>query len=311
MLDKPLISAVINVRNEADNLAKCLRSLSGFATEIIITDMHSTDNSKEIALNAGAKVYDYRWLNHVEPARNFALAKASGKWIILLDPDEYLNQTLKRELLKITQRKDIDWVKIPRKNIIFNKWMRHSRCWPDYLIRFFKKKHVTWKNEIHSQPNTLGHGLTILDNEKLAIRHLNYSSISQYLNQTIRYSRVQAEELLDSGYKLKISDLILKPIQEFNSRYYFAQGYKDGIHGLVFCLLQSFSICLIYIRLWEKSGFSEKVLSKDSFVSAIQESSFEHNFWFTKYYTQEYSHNIFHNSLMKLKLFFSRITKKI
>lgn len=311
MKQKPLISAVINVRNEGENLKKCLKTLKGFADEVIVTNMHSTDNSREIAVNAGAKVYDYRWLKHVEPARNYGLSKASGKWIVLLDPDEYLNKTLKAELLKITKRSDVDWVRIPRKNIIFDKWIRHSRCWPDYLIRFFKKNHVTWKNEIHSQPHTTGNGLTILDSEKLALRHINYSTITQYLNQTIRYSHIQADELKAAGYKLKISDLILKPMQEFNSRFYFAEGFKDGMHGLVFCLLQSFAIGFIYIRLWEKYGFTDKVLSKESFVSATQEGLFEHSFWFTKFYFQEYSHNPVTNLIIRIRHFFCRLTKNL
>lgn len=115
MKNKPLISAVINVRNEADKLSRCLKSIKNFADEIIVVDMHSTDGSGQIAADYGATVYPYRWSKVVEPARNFALSKANGKWIILLDPDEYLNKTLKRELKSITQRPDIDWVKIPGK----------------------------------------------------------------------------------------------------------------------------------------------------------------------------------------------------
>jgi (heptosyl)LPS beta-1,4-glucosyltransferase len=311
MNNKPLISAVINVRNESENLRKCLKSIKNFAHEIIVIDMNSTDGSQKIAESFGAKVYPYRWLKYVEPARNYGLSKTTGKWVILLDPDEYLNKSLKKELLKITDRKDVDWVKIPRKNIIFNKWIRHSRCWPDYLIRFFKKGAVTWKKEIHSQPVTTGNGLTILDSEKLAIRHLNYSSISQYIIQAIRYSGIQADELKDSGYKLKLSDFILKPIQEFNSRFYFAEGFKDGVHGLVFSILQSFSIALIYIRLWEKQGLTDKILSKESYVSATQEGLFEFSYWFTRFFTKEYSHNIIKNISIKFRHFHIRITKNI
>lgn len=311
MINKPLISAVINVRNEADNLKRCLKSLKYFANEIIVIDMNSTDNSRQIAIDCGATVYPYRWLKHVEPARNYGLSKTTGKWIILLDPDEYLNKSLKKELLKTTHRTDIDWVKMPRKNIIFNKWIRHSRCWPDYLIRFFKKGAVTWKKEIHSQPETRGNGLTILDSENLAIRHNNYSTISHYLNQTIRYSNIQADELYRSGYKIKTSDFILKPIQEFNSRFYFAEGFKDGIHGLVFSLLQSFSIGLVYIRLWEKQGFADKVLSKDSLVSASQESMFEYSHWFTRYFSKEYTSNILKVILVKIRHSLLRLTKNL
>lgn len=309
MEKKVRISAVINVRNEAENLEKCLKSISGFVDETIVVDMHSTDGSAEIAKKYNATVFPYKPMKYVEPARNFALGKASGKWILLLDPDEYLHKTLKKELLRITNRSDIDFVKMPRKNMIFGKWMRHGKCWPDYLIRFFKKGSVTWQKEIHSQPETRGNGLTLLDTEKLAIRHNNYPTVSQFVIRALRYSGIQADELKASGYKLRTSDFILKPIQEFNSRFFAADGYKDGIHGLIYSLLQAVAISLIYIRLWEKQGSSEKVLAKESFVSASQEGVFEYSYWFTKYFREEYTSNIFKIFFIRTRLFLDRITK--
>ena len=309
MNNKPLISAVINVRNEAEALSKCLRSLKKFANEIIVVDMKSTDGSQEIAKSAGAKVYEYRPMKYVEPARNFALSKANGKWIILLDPDEFLPKTLKKELLSITKRGDVDYVKIPRKNIIFGKWIRHSNSWPDYLIRFFKKGAVTWKKEIHSQPTTKGNGITLLDSEKLAINHNNYTSIAQFVTRAVRYSGIQADELFAQDYKLKTSDFILKPIQEFNSRFFFAEGYKDGFHGLIFSILQAFAIALIYIRLWEKQGSQDKPLTKESFVSASQETNFEYDFWFNKYFKNEYSSSFFKKLILKIRLSLNYLTK--
>jgi len=309
MAKRPNISAVINVRNEAENLAKCLRSIRDFADEIIVVDMHSTDHSVDVAKKYGATVYPYRPMKYVEPARNFALSKATGRWIILLDPDEYLNKTLKRELKKISLRSDVDYVRIPRKNIILGKWFHHSNWWPDYIIRFFRRQHVDWKKEIHSQPITKGNGHTLLDSEKLAIRHNNYITVSQFVHRALRYSGVQAEELHKNKYTLKTSDFVLKPIQEFNSRFFAAQGYKDGFHGLVFSILQAFAIALIYIRLWEIDGVSEKVLSKDSFISASQEATYEYSHWFTKYFCQEYSTNPFKIIFIKIRLVFDRFTK--
>lgn len=309
MVNKPLISAVINVRNEAENLDKCLKSIRSIADELIVVDMNSSDNSVEIAKKYGAKIFPYRFLKVVEPARNFALSKATGKWILLLDPDEYLGKSLKKELIAITKRPDVDYVKIPRKNIIFGKWIKHSRCWPDYLIRFFKKGTVSWNKEIHSQPITKGSCLTLLDSEQLAIRHNNYPNISTFILRALRYSGIQAEELKSADYKVKTSDFILKPIQEFNSRFFAAEGYKDGLHGLIFCLLQSMAVALTYIRLWEKQGSVDKPLTKESFVSSSQEGMFEYSYWFTKYFHKEYSSNIVKNSIIRLRLLFDRLTK--
>jgi len=306
---KPTISAVINIRNEAENLRSCLKSIKSFVDEIIIVDMKSSDGGPEIAKEFGAKVFDYKPIRYVEPARNYGLSKANGKWVLLLDPDEIIPKTLAKELVKITTRTDVDWVKIPRKNLIFGKWIRHSNSWPDYLIRFFKKGMVTWKKEIHSQPETKGSGTTLLDSEKLAIKHNNYPTVTSFIIRSIRYSNVQADELKAQGYKLKISDFILRPIQEFNSRFYAAEGYKDGIHGLVFCLMQAIAIAFVYIRLWEKQGSSDKSLSKESFVAASQEAVFEYGFWFQKYFIKEYGSNIFKNILIRYRQLLNRITK--
>ena len=309
MKHKPTISVVVNVRNESENLAKCLKSIKNFADEIIVVDMQSTDNSQQVAKNANAKIFSYRPMKFVEPARNFALSKATGKWILLLDPDEYLTKTLKKELLNITKRADIDYVRIPRQNMIFGKWIKHSNCWPDYLIRFFKSGSVTWQKEIHSQPITKGNSLTLLDSDQLAIRHNNYENVIQFINRAIRYSSIQADELNSQDYKLKTSDFILRPIQEFNSRFFFAEGYKDGFHGLIFCLLQAFAIGLIYIRLWEKQGSQDKQILKESFVSSSQEATFEYDHWFVKFFKNEYSINPFKNLFIKLRHYLNYLTK--
>lgn len=308
-LNKIKISAVINTRNEAVQLNKCLKSIKDIVDEIIVVDMNSKDKTVDIAKNHGAKIYRHKAMSWVEPARNYALSKAKGEWILLLDPDEYLTKTLKKELIKISRRQDISYVHIPRKNIIFGRWMRHSNMWPDYLIRFFKKGSVKWKKEIHSQPQTTGQGLTLLDSEKLAIRHNNYVDIDDFVTRALRYSDTQAKQLLMANHKLKISDFILKPIQEFNTRFFANSGFKDGIHGLSFCLLQAFAICLVYLKLWQKQGFVDRSLSKDSFVSASLESNFEYHHWFGKYFKQQYTKNIFKRFLIRLNYFINRIAK--
>lgn len=309
MKSKVAISAVINVRNEAEHLSKCLKSIKDLVDEIIIVDMKSTDNSVAIAKSFNARVFSYRPMKFVEPARNYALSKATGKWILLLDPDEYLSKTLKKELKKITQRSDVDFVKIPRQNFIFGKWIRHANCWPDYLIRFFKKGAVSWQKEIHSQPVTKGNGITLLDSEKLSIKHNNYQNINQFVLRALRYSSIQADELNTKDYKVKTSDFILKPIQEFNSRFFFAEGYKDGLHGLIFCLLQGVAIGLIYAKLWEKQGSVDKQLLKESFVSASQEANFEYDHWFSKFFKEEYSPGIFKVTLIKFRHWVNYLTK--
>lgn len=83
------ISACYIVKNEAKNLAKSIKSLKNQVNEIVVVDTGSTDNTIAVARKLGAKVYSFPWQNDFSKARNFALSKAKGDWLILLDADEY------------------------------------------------------------------------------------------------------------------------------------------------------------------------------------------------------------------------------
>lgn len=83
------ISACYIVKNEAENLAKSIKSLKTQVNEIVVVDTGSTDNTMAVARKLGAKVYSFPWQDDFSKARNFALSKAKGEWLVLLDADEY------------------------------------------------------------------------------------------------------------------------------------------------------------------------------------------------------------------------------
>jgi glycosyltransferase involved in cell wall biosynthesis len=124
------ISVVINcTESEIQELDKCLNTLKNFANEIIIVDMEAGKGLISLQKKYNFKIFPHPLLPVVEPARNFGISKAKSNWVLILDADERLTPGLRGELLKIANRDDIDYVKIPRKNIIFNKWLRHTGCW--------------------------------------------------------------------------------------------------------------------------------------------------------------------------------------
>lgn len=84
------ISACIITKNEEKNIEKCLSSLNALVDEKIVVDTGSTDNTIDIAKKNGAILYNYTWNNNFSDARNYAISKAKGDWIIFLDADEYL-----------------------------------------------------------------------------------------------------------------------------------------------------------------------------------------------------------------------------
>lgn len=87
-----LLSLCMIVKNEERTLARCLDSVKGLVDEIIIVDTGSTDTTKEIALSYTSNLYDYTWTKDFSAARNESLRKATGKWILVLDADEFVEQ---------------------------------------------------------------------------------------------------------------------------------------------------------------------------------------------------------------------------
>ena len=273
------ISVVINTLNEGKNLSTALKSVNKLADEIIVVDMHSDDDTLEVAKKSGAKVYLHKKMGYVEPARNYAIEKATSKWVFILDADETIPKTLIRKLRDIAENVEYDYVAIPRRNLVFGKWLKHSRWWPDYNVRFFKKDKVKWGDEIHSIPKTQGKGLDLEAKKEYAITHNNYVSISQFIKRMDRYTSIQSKELVEGGYKFKWEDLIKKPIGEFVSRFFRGFGYKDGVHGLALSLMQAFSEGLVYMKVWEDEGFKKDTINACKVEKQMRDAQKEVNYW--------------------------------
>jgi len=88
---KPVtLSICMMVKNEADNLRRCLPSLKGIADELIVIDTGSTDDTMKIAESAGAKVFEHPWENDFSKHRNQSVSYATGDWVFIIDADEEL-----------------------------------------------------------------------------------------------------------------------------------------------------------------------------------------------------------------------------
>ena len=274
------ISVVINTLNEEKNIERAITSVK-WADEIVVCDMHSDDKTSQIAKSLGAKVFYHERVDFVEPARNFAISKALNEWVLLLDADEEISKELSLKIKEMMEKPiSSDVVELPRKNIIFGKWMQASMWWPDYQVRLFKKGSVFWQDAIHSQPQIKGLKLQLPAEEKWAIIHHNYQTISQFTERMNRYTTIEAEQLVKKGYKFELKDIFEKPLNEFVSRFFANKGYLDGLHGLCLSFLQAISFLLVYLKVWEKEGFRKENINllqieeqKEKCVSVV-------NYWF-------------------------------
>lgn len=77
-------------KNEERHIGECLKRLSPYGFEIVVTDTGSTDRTVEIARQYTDKVYHFDWINDFSAARNFCVEHASNNWILVLDCDEYV-----------------------------------------------------------------------------------------------------------------------------------------------------------------------------------------------------------------------------
>jgi len=283
MNKKNKISVVLAVLNEEKKIAACLTSVK-WSDEIIVVDDGSTDATVEIAKKFTDKIFHHKSVGYVEPIRNFAISKASGDWILILDADEQVSESLSRKLREVSHlEKGAVGIAIPRKNIIFSKWIMHTGWWPDYQLRFFKKGTFIWSPEIHKQPEVKGEIIELEAKVENSILHLHYETISEFLRKMNLYTDVEAAEFIKSKGSFVWIDLIRKPFNEFLSRFFARAGYRDGLHGLVLAILQAISMFIVTLKIWEQKGFQD--IEGEVLISEVEKEAKKMRkellFWFT------------------------------
>lgn len=80
------------VKNEAARLKSCLESARLIASQLIVVDTGSDDQSSQIAADCGAEVYHHPWEGSFAKARNLSLDYATEDWVLILDGDEVLDE---------------------------------------------------------------------------------------------------------------------------------------------------------------------------------------------------------------------------
>ena len=172
----PPISLTLIARDEETHIARCLQSLSGLDAEMIVIDTGSTDRTKEIAIACGAKVSEFAWIDDFSAARNQALAAAHGRWILVLDSDEYLPQASVEAIRTLTSSPEAP----DRAYQLLNRSTTdHGRTGTSGLmVRLFPNDpRVRYEWPVHEQVVTsLQRAGIPIENTEIEIIHTGYSS---------------------------------------------------------------------------------------------------------------------------------------
>lgn len=263
------ISAVINTLNEEQNLPYALRSVKSWTYEIIVVDMHSEDRTVEIAEKHGARVYFHSRLSYADPARAYAIGKALGDWILILDADEIIPAKLSRRLVTLSSSGSgaaFDAVRIPFVNYLLGAPLQHTGWGPrqDTHIRFFKRGYVNATGKIHNylEPISTARVLDLSDEVDCGIVHFNYCDVFHFLEKLNRYTTIEARFAIDQGKLVSKCSTLLRSAREFGSRYIKARGYRDGWRGFYLSAFMAFYRFVIGAKTEElrRNGTREHIL---------------------------------------------------
>ena len=257
------ISVVISVYNEEKIIEDCLRSVK-FADEIIFLDNSSTDETVKIAERYTSKIFKQNNdLYSIDLQKNVGFEKAKNEWILSIDADERVSSELREEIEQIPDKPlatssqssvDVDGYWIPRKNIIFGKWIQHTGWYPDLQLRLFRKGKGKFSDKyVHAPLKLQGEAVQLKEH----IIHENYQNIEQFVQKTTVYTRSEADKKIRGGYVFSPIDAIRFPFNEFLSRFFAREGYKDGFHGFMLSMLMGFYHFLVFSFIWEKNNFKQ------------------------------------------------------
>lgn len=273
-----LLSVVISAYNEEKNITACIESVRGIASEVIVVNNSSTDRTEELAKKLGARVYTQK--NDplkIDLLKNLGFDKAQSEWIFCLDADERVTPELAQEVMHtIESNTEANAFRIPRKNVIFGKWIAHTGWYPDYQLRLFKKgKGKFYQEKVHEAIVVDGQ-IGVLAGPLI---HENYQSVNQFLSRLIIYTDSEAQAIIKNRIKLTYLDCIKMPFDEFLRRFFTQEGYKDGLHGLVLSLLMAFYHLVIFAKVWEAEKFQESQSDMESLTKQVKQMDNEIMFW--------------------------------
>ena len=260
------VSILVPIRNEAENLSRCLESVK-WAGEIIVVDSGSTDGSERMATEFGAKVVQFHFNGTWPKKKNWALENIPFKheWVFILDADEVLPPSAENEFREIVTADSSEdaptgyWIN--RRFMFMGKWLRHA-YYPNWNLRLFRHKLGRYEkltdsntqsgdNEVHEHVIVKGKAGFL----RSEMDHYAFPSVGVFIEKHNRYSNWEAQVALDRylrrgddhlqkesvGFRRKLKRwsqyLPFRPLLRFAYVYIWQRGFLDGIEGYYFSRL--------------------------------------------------------------------------
>ncbi len=240
-----MLSVIVITKNESVHIQRCLESVV-WADEIIVLDSGSDDNTVTICRQFTDKVYETDWPGFgIQKQR--ALNKATGDWVLSIDADEVVTESLRVEIEQAIQKNSFQAYEIPRLSTYCGRQMRHSGWWPDYVLRLFQRNSGRFSEAIV-------HERVLVDGRvgRLVTPFLHDTAVDleEILVKVNSYSTLGSKMLYAEGARSSIIKAVLKGFWTFNRTYWLKAGFLDGAQGLMLAISNAESSYYKYLKLW-------------------------------------------------------------
>ncbi|MEO6873742.1 MAG: glycosyltransferase family 2 protein [Opitutaceae bacterium] len=245
------LSVIIIAKNEAQTLPRCLASVSGWVSEMVVALNDTTDDSDTLAHNAGALVHNLSWHGYRD-TKNAALALAKQPWVLSLDADEEVSPALRESLTAFFARADRDsfaGARFPRKVWFIDRWITHGDWYPDLSLRLLQVGRARWGGDaiVHEKVECDGPVATLTGD----LHHYSFPTLARHVSKINPFADLFMRQQKENDRHFSLFAAILRPAWRFFRAYVLKLGFLDGYPGFYIAWATAFSAFVRYSRLYE------------------------------------------------------------
>jgi glycosyltransferase involved in cell wall biosynthesis len=241
------VSAIVTTFNEEANIASCIESLL-WCDEILVVDSFSTDRTPEIARGYDKVRFYQRTYFGSASQKNWAMDQVTNEWILIFDADERCTPALQKEIEDLLAAGPRHEAYTIRRRVYFlDRVIRFSGWQHDQVVRLVRNGSARYPNRrVHADMITRGPA-PLLRNP---MEHYMADSLDEYIRRIEKYSFWGAAQNWKEGKGSGVVQVFGRSVWRFFRTYIFQLGVLDGMHGLVFCMLQAYGTYLKWALLW-------------------------------------------------------------
>ena len=286
----PSLTAIILTFNEQMHLQRCLDSLKGVCSEIVVVDSFSTDNTQQIAQRFGARFYKNKFSNHATQLNwGISYGEITTDWVIRIDADEYITEELAENIKNnlSLMPESICGIRVKRLMYFLGKPLKKAGMYPIWHTKMWRNGSAVCEQRWMDERMKLSQGETASLEGDLVDHNLN--NLTWWSQKHNGYATREAIDILDKIYNFTNAELVaanlfgngeerrrwfkqrylnlplfLRPLLFWFIRYFLQGGFLEGKRGFIWNILQCgwyrFLVDAKIYEAYKKAGYNKENL---------------------------------------------------